>query len=32
VLQGEAPAFFDDFEVYQASDRVEAARVGHHKV
>lgn len=32
VLQGEAAAFFDDFEVYQASDRVEAARVTHHKV
>jgi thymidylate synthase (FAD) len=32
VLQGEAPAFFDDFTVYVAADRVEAARVVHHKV
>jgi thymidylate synthase (FAD) len=32
VMQAEAPAFFDDFEVYQAEDRREAARVGYHKV
>jgi thymidylate synthase (FAD) len=32
VMQREAPAFFDDFEIYQAEDRREAARVGFHKV
>jgi thymidylate synthase (FAD) len=32
VLQGEAPAFFSDFEIYQADDRREAARIGYHKV
>jgi thymidylate synthase (FAD) len=32
VLQGEAPAFFSDFEVYVADDRREAARIGYHKV
>ena len=32
VLQGEAPAFFSDFEIYMADDRREAARIGHHKV
>jgi thymidylate synthase (FAD) len=32
VLQGEAPAFFGDFEIYQADDRREAARVIYHKV
>ncbi len=32
VLQGEAPAFFSDFEIYQAEDRREAARIGYHKV
>lgn len=32
VLQDEAPAFFSDFEVYQASDRYDAARVAYHKV
>ena len=32
VLQAEAPAFFDDFVVYTATDMREAARVGHHKV
>jgi thymidylate synthase (FAD) len=32
VLQGEALAFFSDFEVYVADDRREAARVGYHKV
>jgi len=32
LLQREAPAFFDDFEVYAADDRREAARVRYHKV
>ncbi|HET7585606.1 MAG TPA: FAD-dependent thymidylate synthase [Gemmatimonadaceae bacterium] len=32
LLQREAPAFFDDFEIYQAADRLEAARVSYHKV
>lgn len=32
VLQAEAPGFFGDFEVYQAEDRAEAARVTYHKV
>jgi thymidylate synthase (FAD) len=32
VLQAEAPAFFSDFEIYQAEDRREAARIGFHKV
>ncbi len=32
VLQAEASAFFSDFEVYVAPDRVEAARIGYHKV
>jgi thymidylate synthase (FAD) len=32
VLQVEAPAFFSDFEIYVASDRREAARIGYHKV
>ena len=32
VLQQEAPAFFSDFEIYDAADRREAARVGYHKV
>lgn len=32
VLQAEAPGFFADFEVYTAADRVEAARIGYHKV
>ncbi|MGI8509712.1 MAG: FAD-dependent thymidylate synthase [Gemmatimonadaceae bacterium] len=32
VLAGEAPAFFDDFEIYVGDDRREAARVGYHKV
>jgi len=32
LFQQEAPAFFSDFEVYTAEDRVESARVGHHKV
>jgi thymidylate synthase (FAD) len=32
VLQQEAPAFFSDFEIYSADDRVESARVAYHKV
>jgi len=32
TLQGEAPAFFSDFEIYHAADRVEAARIIYHKV
>jgi thymidylate synthase (FAD) len=32
ALQAEGPSFFSDFEVYTAADRVEAARVVHHKV
>lgn len=32
VLQGEAPAFFSDFEIYSAEDRQESARVSYHKV
>ncbi len=32
VLQAEAPGFFSDFEIYQADDRREAARVTYHKV
>jgi len=32
LLQGEAPGFFSDFEVYQAPDRAEAARISYHKV
>ena len=32
LLQAEAPAFFADFEIYQAEDRREAARIGYHKV
>ena len=32
VLAGEAPAFFSDFEEYQAEDGAVAARVGYHKV
>jgi thymidylate synthase (FAD) len=32
LLQGEAPGFFSDFEVYVAEDRREAARIGYHKV
>ena len=32
TLQSEAPAFFDDFEIYMADDRREAARVRYHKV
>jgi thymidylate synthase (FAD) len=32
VLQGEAPGFFSDFEIYQATDRCDAARISYHKV
>lgn len=32
VLQREAPAFFSDFEIYEAEDRRESARVRYHKV
>lgn len=32
VLRAEAPAFFSDFEIYQAEDGAKAARVGYHKV
>ncbi|MDB4898878.1 MAG: thyX [Gemmatimonadetes bacterium] len=32
LLTAEAPAFFSDFEIYQADDRREAARIGYHKV
>lgn len=32
TLQKEAPGFFSDFETYTAPDRVEAARIGYHKV
>ena len=32
VLQAEAPGFFSDFEIYEAADRREAARISYHKV
>ncbi len=32
TMQAEVPAFFGDFEIYQAEDRREAARPGYHKV
>jgi thymidylate synthase (FAD) len=32
VLQGEAPGFFSDFEIYEATDRRDAARISYHKV
>jgi thymidylate synthase (FAD) len=32
VLFRESPAFFSDFEIYQAEDRREAARIIYHKV
>jgi thymidylate synthase (FAD) len=32
VLQQEAPAFFNDFEVYTATDRAESARISYHKI
>jgi thymidylate synthase (FAD) len=32
LLQRESPAFFSDFEMYEAEDRREAARISYHKV
>jgi len=32
LLQGEAAGLFSDFEIYQADDRREAARIRYHKV
>jgi thymidylate synthase (FAD) len=32
ILQREAPGFFSDFEIYQAADRLDAARISYHKV
>jgi thymidylate synthase (FAD) len=32
LLSKESPAFFSDFEIYQADDRREAARIVYHKV
>ncbi len=32
ILQTEAPGFFSDFEIYQAADRLDAARISYHKV
>ncbi len=32
ILTVEAPAFFSDFEIYDAGDRAEAARIVYHKV
>jgi thymidylate synthase (FAD) len=32
LLQEESPAFFSDFETYEAEDRREAARISYHKV
>ncbi|HEU4588398.1 MAG TPA: FAD-dependent thymidylate synthase [Gemmatimonadales bacterium] len=32
LLQAEAPALFNDFEIYRAADGSEAGRVGFHKV
>jgi thymidylate synthase (FAD) len=32
LLLAEAPGFFSDFEIYQADDRREAARIAYHKV
>jgi thymidylate synthase (FAD) len=32
ILQAGAPGFFSDFEIYQADDRREAARLAYHKV
>jgi thymidylate synthase (FAD) len=32
VLQGVAPGFFSDFEIYDAEDRRQAARILYHKV
>jgi thymidylate synthase (FAD) len=32
ALRAEAPRLFSDFEIYNADDGAEAARVGYHKV
>ena len=32
VLRGDAPAFFSDFEIYQAEDGAQSARIAYHKV
>ncbi len=32
ILQREAPGFFSDFEIYQAADRLDDARISYHKV
>jgi thymidylate synthase (FAD) len=32
LLAKESPAFFSDFEIYQAEDRRSAARISYHKV
>jgi thymidylate synthase (FAD) len=32
ILQREAPGFFSDFEIYPATDRLDAARISYHKV
>jgi thymidylate synthase (FAD) len=32
LLKKETPAFFSDFELYRAEDRIEAARIVYHKV
>lgn len=32
LMQSEAPAFFSDFEIYEAEDRREAGRIEYHKV
>jgi thymidylate synthase (FAD) len=32
ILQAEAPGFFSDFEIYEATDRRPAARISYHKV
>jgi thymidylate synthase (FAD) len=32
LLQGEAPGFFSDFEIYCADDKRDAARLSYHKV
>ncbi len=32
MMKAEAPAFFDDFEIYTAEDRREAARLSYHKI
>src|SRR5947207_2376326 len=32
ILQREAPGFFSDFEIYQAADRLDAARISYDKI